>query len=233
VAASLLAGLLGLGLATGGDHIPPGWLFSALVATVVGAIPPVAWMIGVLVRERRAPGLALPAAAARAEPARPAGDRPTGLGIDPLTGLSDRPAFEVGLAEALVGAHQGGGGLCVGLVAFHAADYVERHGEKARDRALREVAAALISGVRRGDVVGRYDAERFALALSRTGVASAERLATRLLSALPPGISASVGLAVWSPAEDATRLLARAERATREAARAGRDQVVVAPSPVR
>jgi diguanylate cyclase (GGDEF)-like protein len=148
---------------------------------------------------------------------------------DALTGVQNRRTFEAALAERLAFARAGGRAVCLAMIDLdHLGAYNERHGRQAGDRLLRAVAAALQAGVRQDDLVGRRGGGVFLVAFSDAALATAERLVHRLLSALPHGTTASVGLAAWTRPEDVTRLLERAEEAVREAKGAGRDRIVLA-----
>lgn len=113
----------------------------------------------------------------------------------------------------------------------------------AGDDCLRSVAAVLSTGLRRaGDIVGRWEAERFVVALPNTGVegatAVARRLAAEVESISIPGATAgnvatvtlSAGLAATVPGKgDPEPLLAAAEAALTAALSRGPRQVVAVP----
>lgn len=116
-------------------------------------------------------------------------------------------------------------------------------GSDAGDDCLRSVAAVLSTGLRRaGDIVGRWGAERFVIALPNTGVEGAtsvaRRLAAEVESVSMPGATAgsaatvtlSAGLAATVPGKgDPETLLAAAEAALAAALSRGPRQVVAAP----
>lgn len=116
-------------------------------------------------------------------------------------------------------------------------------GSDAGDDCLRSVAAVLSTGLRRaGDVVGRWGAERFVVALPNTTVEGATAVARRLAADVEafsmPGATAgevstvtlSAGLAATVPGKgDPEPLLAAAEAALAAALARGPRQVVAAP----
>ncbi|MBK6405388.1 MAG: diguanylate cyclase [Holophagales bacterium] len=116
-------------------------------------------------------------------------------------------------------------------------------GSDAGDDCLRSVAAVLSTGLRRaGDVVGRWGAERFVVALPNTTLEGATAVARRLAADVEafsiPGATAgdvstvtlSAGLAATVPGKgDPEPLLAAAEAALAAALSRGPRQVVAAP----
>lgn len=114
-----------------------------------------------------------------------------------------------------------------------------RYGHLTGDAVLQRFAHLLSSTVRRGDSVGRFGGEEFAVLLPgvtrREALAVAQRIRTRLHDVHVPdgaggditGLTVSIGIAIYPEvAEDtATSLIAAADAALYEAKKLGRDQI--------
>jgi len=118
----------------------------------------------------------------------------------------------------------------------------DRHGHEVGDRALTHFARLMTQAMRAEDRIGRFGGEEFLVLLPSCDLARALTQAERLRLAahaaplpieggsLP--LSVSIGVAQWSgSAEDASRLLARADAALYRAKHQGRNQVVAARDP--
>ena len=105
----------------------------------------------------------------------------------------------------------------------------ERYGHLHGSRVLAEVAAALETGMREGDRLGRFGGDEFVVVLPDTEEASAhvlgQRLRQRIVDISETGssssIDASIGVAQWNPGSSGEELLAAADDALREAKAAG------------
>lgn len=119
-------------------------------------------------------------------------------------------------------------------------DINDRHGHAVGDRALRDVSSALQSGLRPGDLIGRYGGEEFTLILPGAQATEARLIAERLRAAvgalrsewvpqLSGGLTISGGIAIANAGgeagEDLDALLARADRALYRAKDAGRNRM--------
>jgi diguanylate cyclase (GGDEF)-like protein/PAS domain S-box-containing protein len=158
---------------------------------------------------------------------------------DGLTGLPNRSAFEVKLAEMRAQARNEARehALCfIDLDRFKPVN--DRAGHAAGDALLREVAAALQAGKRRGDFVARIGGDEFALILSDCSVENARAVAGDVVDAVAAiifdwrgesyRIGASVGVTVIGPdAPEPTSLLAEADAACYVAKAKGRGRVAV------
>lgn len=163
---------------------------------------------------------------------------------DPLTGLFNRRYLHESLRQQL--ARCARSRMPLGLILLdidHFKTLNDTHGHDAGDLALREVAAALSSCVREGDVVCRYGGEEFLIVLSDAGSDATLRQAQRVLSAVrnlsvsagsrslgPISVSAGVAIAPEHGVQ-VEHLLRAADEALYEAKGSGRDRVCVASSP--
>jgi diguanylate cyclase (GGDEF)-like protein len=134
---------------------------------------------------------------------------------DPLTGLANRRAFrarlnrEAGLQDELA-------------LILCDMDNLKRvndqHGHDAGDRALKALADALRTGLRRSDDAFRIGGDEFAVVLGGASRLDAERVAHRLQRELAAAratgedIQASFGIAVREPGEGTDQLVERADR---------------------
>jgi len=123
----------------------------------------------------------------------------------------------------------------------HFKSYNDRYGHLAGDECLRMVAEVVGAALRRsGDHLARFGGEEFAIVLPNTDVSGAMELAEQVRLAVRAAamvheeaaggiLTVSIGCATASPQrdEDATMLLALADRALYQAKRGGRDRVEV------
>ncbi|WP_285747890.1 GGDEF domain-containing protein [Lentzea sp. NBRC 105346] len=119
----------------------------------------------------------------------------------------------------------------------HFKDINDTHGHQVGDEVLRQIAATLDGAVRRGDSVGRFGGEEFAVLLPGVDAAEAMVIAERIRTQVHTlrvgaigGFGVSIGVAVWPDVSEDTveGLLAAADAALYQAKRAGRDQVQLA-----
>jgi diguanylate cyclase (GGDEF)-like protein len=165
---------------------------------------------------------------------------------DPLTKLMNRRAFGRLLEAELVRAQRFGTPLALLMIDVdHFKNYNDRMGHLLGDDALRAVARALQSAVRKVDAVARLGGEEFCVLLPRTDAQAAHEVAEKLLKTVRvlelPGadtqplgrMSISIGSAVYPidmpPAIDVAPQVAfmdLADKAAYEAKHAGRDRAV-------
>jgi len=142
---------------------------------------------------------------------------------DPLTGLPNRRAF---LARLNREASRSEAELALILCDMDNLKRVnDRHGHDAGDRALKALADALRTGLRRSDDAFRIGGDEFAVVLGGASRLDAERVAQRLQKELAAAraagedIQASFGIAVRDPGETTDRLVERADRLLYESKR--------------
>jgi diguanylate cyclase (GGDEF)-like protein len=160
---------------------------------------------------------------------------------DALTGTQNRRAFLERAAEEVQRVRRYGHPLCLAMLdvdAFKAVN--DLRGHAAGDDVLARVAAVCLAQLRTGtDHCGRLGGEEFAILMPETDLAGAQAFAERLCAAIRElrfeaagqafGVSASIGVAALTSADDAVAaLLARADAALYVAKGAGRDRVIVA-----
>jgi diguanylate cyclase (GGDEF)-like protein len=148
---------------------------------------------------------------------------------DQLTGVPNRRAWDEVLPRELARARRAQGPISVAILDLdHFKAYNDTHGHPAGDRLLREAAAAWTERMRTTDTLARYGGEEFALVLPGCNHHAAGGVLGELRTALPDGVTCSIGVATWDGREDPEALVARADAALYRAKRDGRDRVVVA-----
>lgn len=142
---------------------------------------------------------------------------------DALTGLGNRRAFDLRLAELAQSATDS---LEVALVVVDVDRLKavnDRFGHETGDRTLRAVAAALRSQIRSGDLVARLGGDEFVAVLDDLDLAAAADVADRMVEAVSTDLGArvtiSVGVAAGRASEAGAALLRAADRAMYEAKR--------------
>ncbi len=100
---------------------------------------------------------------------------------DPLTGLENRAAFDLRLAQEVARSRRSGISFSLMLIDLdHFKWFNDCYGHQAGDTILKAVARTLIEAVRDADVVCRYGGEEFAIILPEATAVSSRRLAERL-----------------------------------------------------
>ncbi|PLZ04228.1 diguanylate cyclase [Burkholderia sp. WAC0059] len=211
------------------DDVLAGWRRRSLLAIVMttvigGAYVAVSWLLAFALRDKLVAEARLLRLAV----------------TDPLTGLANRRALDVRLAEEWQRAVRD----CVPLsVLFVDIDHFKRfndtYGHAAGDEVLTVVAQRIVSGVRRlPDMVARYGGEEFAVVLPGAPAASAWRVAEKLRRRVEAAnlanretaygrVTISVGCATCHPPEGGSpaKLVAAADAQLYVAKEAGRNQV--------
>ncbi len=143
---------------------------------------------------------------------------------DPLTGLLNRRGFQEAFQHALAEARRYGEHgvlVCIDLDGFKPVN--DTYGHAAGDEMLRQLARVLTQSVRDTDYVGRMGGDEFTILLTRTarkdGLARAQHL-DRLINdtritweGRTLGLSASLGVHAYTPADDGQAILRRADDA--------------------
>ena len=145
---------------------------------------------------------------------------------DALTGMDNRRAWDDELPGALRAAERLGHPLSVVIIDIDFfKSFNDRHGHPAGDAALRDIGQRWRAQTRDIDVLARIGGEEFGLVLPGCDSAGAQVVADRLRADMPPGLTASAGIAAFAPGTTADALVAAADRALYQAKRDGRDRV--------
>jgi len=100
---------------------------------------------------------------------------------DSLTGLPNRRAFFVELADALVRSERDGTTLSVAMIDANGLKQLnDAYGHATGDQALVRIGGILASGVRTGDIVARIGGDEFAVVFPGAPVFAADRIMRRL-----------------------------------------------------
>jgi diguanylate cyclase (GGDEF)-like protein len=111
----------------------------------------------------------------------------------------------------------------------------DEHGHLVGDAVLRELGKLLVDTVRRDDAVARFGGEEFILLIPRGNATTALRIGEKLRARIAahaspslPGITVSIGCAVYQRGESADELIDRADKALYVAKASGRNAVRLA-----
>lgn len=162
---------------------------------------------------------------------------------DPLTGAANRRSFITALESQVARAGHVGPLSIVFIDVDHFKAINDGPGHQAGDEVLKELTRRIKATIRKGDFVGRFGGEEFAVLVEDTEEGGAMVLGEKLRRAfedsefrvsLPNGsavclaVTASFGVAQLRDSETADQLLGRADKALYAAKRRGRNQVVPA-----
>lgn len=152
---------------------------------------------------------------------------------DALTGLRNRGAFEIFLAQEVKRASESD--ACLSMLMLDVdkfKSYNDEFGHPAGDDVLRNVAQAIRDNARPGDFLARYGGEEFSLLLLDTNAETACRIAERLRKAIGEAtqrfrnVSASIGVATLdNRVLDGSALVQAADMALYRAKRHGRNRI--------
>jgi diguanylate cyclase (GGDEF)-like protein len=157
--------------------------------------------------------------------------------VDSLTQLYNRRKFREFLEEAVARARSDASALALLFVDLdHFKQVNDRYGHMAGDEVLRAVAAALRREFRPEDVGGRLGGEEFAVLMPGVAMEEAMQRAESLrqtvfsvrceVASTQQRVTASFGVAVWSPAlDDASALMRQADEQLFRAKAGGRNRV--------
>jgi diguanylate cyclase (GGDEF)-like protein len=159
-------------------------------------------------------------------------ERLTGLArTDPLTDLSNRRAWQEELRRELARAARSRQPLAIAIIDVdELKSYNDRWGHAAGDRLLLTAAARWRRRLRISDLLARVGGDEFALTLPGCTLEEAVEIGDQLRTALPEGLSCSVGVAEWTGGEPVDSLLARADDALYAAKESGRDRTCARPA---
>jgi len=150
---------------------------------------------------------------------------------DPLTGLPNRRELDEVLDRELAVARRRSEPLSVAVIDLdHFKAYNDRFGHQAGDALLVRCATAWRSAIRATDTIARFGGEEFVVVMPGADGTAAAAIVERIRAAMPPEVTASVGVATWDGRESAADLVRRADIALFEAKAAGRDRVVLVGS---
>ncbi len=158
---------------------------------------------------------------------------------DPLTGISNRRAFDQRLAEAVDWAGKANESFCIVLAEVD--NFKELHsnfGQAAGDAVLQGFASVAAANLNEKDMVARYGSEGFAMILPDRELMSAYNLLVKIKHAFksanhayadgePPvqAITASFGIARFEPGMSAREIIAEASGYLGDARKSGRNLV--------
>jgi diguanylate cyclase (GGDEF)-like protein len=164
------------------------------------------------------------------------------VGLDVLTGLSNRRQISDDLTRAVSAARRHNAELSILLIDVdHFKRINDTFGHQIGDRALAAIADAMTTALRKEDRIGRWGGEEFLVILPATDVDGAIVVGERIRSAVaqherltddgrPIQLRVSIGLAAHSE-EGTDELVERADSALYAAKAAGRDRLEVALPP--
>lgn len=160
--------------------------------------------------------------------------------LDPLTKIANRKCFDERLADAIAEASEHTTPLCLVFVDIdHFKSFNDTYGHQTGDQVLRLVAMTLKSNIKGKDLAARYGGEEFAAILPAADLGGAMTVAENVRSAIQAKellkrstneklgrITASFGVAMFRPTDNAMSLIERADRCLYAAKHAGRNRVV-------
>ncbi len=150
------------------------------------------------------------------------------LSTDPLTGVSNRRAFDDSLVK-LLAEHEGSKSpLSIAMLDLdHFKRINDQQGHLAGDRVLQDLTQLLKVCLREGDILARYGGEEFVVIMPQTPLRSAGDLAQRMRARIEGKLATtiSIGVAANTASETATSLLSRADAAMYTAKNQGRNCV--------
>jgi diguanylate cyclase len=158
---------------------------------------------------------------------------------DPLTGISNRKAFDDAVAQAL---EQVGEGEQISLLLCdidHFKTFNDNFGHQTGDQVLKLVAGCLSDNVKGRDTAARYGGEEFAVLLRGTGLTDAARIANQIRATVETkklvkkstgdilgSITISIGVAQFHDRETVESVIRRADACLYGAKHHGRNLVV-------
>ncbi|MES2254837.1 MAG: GGDEF domain-containing protein [Pseudomonadota bacterium] len=164
---------------------------------------------------------------------------------DPLTGISNRKAFDNALAAAETAMSEGDDPVSVLLCDIdHFKKFNDNWGHQTGDQVLRLVASCLSENVKGRDTASRYGGEEFGVVLRGTALRDAMRIAEQIRHAVEARrlvkkstgdvlgtITISIGVAQFAPGEKAETAVRRADSCLYGAKQNGRNLVISEKDP--
>lgn len=154
---------------------------------------------------------------------------------DALTGVGNRRAFDVRVAELGLDTSDGGEVAMIVVDVDRLKAVNDAGGHEAGDLTLQAVARALTREVGAGDLVARLGGDEFVAIVEGLDRADATALAARMIdavsAALGSTVTVSVGVATGPASEAGSGLLRSADRAMYAAKRASRDSAPATTAP--
>jgi diguanylate cyclase (GGDEF)-like protein len=145
---------------------------------------------------------------------------------DALTAMPNVRAFKSVLKKSMTRSRRKNDTLTLVLIDLdHFKAYNDKHGHPAGDRLLISAASAWSAALPERAFLARIGGEEFALILPNTSSVEAEDLVRTMLEVTPDGQTFSAGISLFTPGEDATSFMSRADRALYRAKRDGRNRV--------
>ncbi|XOC00799.1 GGDEF domain-containing protein [Pseudomonadota bacterium DY0742] len=158
--------------------------------------------------------------------------------VDMLTGVFNRRWLEHAFERDSTRCAMAGSPLCMLMLDVDRfKQYNDSHGHLAGDLVLSLVARTLAAQLRPKDCLVRYGGEEFTILLPELAAEDARAIGERLRQAIEqvrsipspigrlPGVTVSIGLAVWQPADRLADLIERADRELYQAKQGGRNQL--------
>ena len=157
---------------------------------------------------------------------------------DPLTGVSNRRAFDRFLEQEIARARRHDHPLCViDLDIDHFKQVNDTYGHEGGDQVLRAFAQTVTSVLRKEDSLYRCGGEEFSALMPQADPAGVVAAAQRIVASVAASpvqvgstqvpITVSAGAACLEDGDDVAKLLSRADAALYEAKRTGRNRVCV------
>lgn len=160
--------------------------------------------------------------------------------LDPLTKIANRKSFDDGLEAAIAEATATDSPLCLLLLDIdYFKNFNDSYGHQTGDQVLRLVAMTLKSNIKGQDLGARYGGEEFVAILPSTDLAGAMIVAENIRKAIHAKelmkrstneklgrITASFGVAMFHPSDNAVSLIERTDRCLYAAKHAGRNRVI-------